>query len=163
MIGSSCDSNLWSTRERVWYKLIPQYPCPGGELLHHYHVPEGADVNGVEGETGSGSSSISPPILIVFRSVLCFSATPSQNRQRGVYIVGFRLNQVHGVQDCIETKQEARDGPSFTPHHVPYWHLLIQFLYFPKEWSEKSLGPFDVRKVHESQKHAKTRKSASQC
>jgi hypothetical protein len=27
----------------------------------------------------------------------------------------------------------------------------------------KSLGPFDVRKVPESQKHAKTRKSNSQC
>jgi hypothetical protein len=66
------------------------------------------------------------------------------------------------------------------PYHVdqvlghmvyPIFHLVVfPFDFFfsrsfipRKNDVEKRLGPFDVRKVLESQKHAKTRKYASQC
>jgi hypothetical protein len=57
-----------------------------GELLPLHHVAKGDGVDGVEGTIESGSGSVSPPILVVFRSVscvLCFSAAPSQNLPRG--------------------------------------------------------------------------------
>jgi hypothetical protein len=60
-------------RERVWYKLLPQSHSPRGELLHLHHVAEGDGVDGVKGATGSGCSSVSPPILVVYRSVWCIS------------------------------------------------------------------------------------------
>jgi hypothetical protein len=122
---------------------------------------------------GSGSGSISPPILAVFRSIWCvfaFLYRPVMKSPEGVFIVGFRSNQVHGVQDCVETTLKARDGP----HHTvskwalfcallrPRW-LLLQLLYFVKKWRDKKFGSFDVRKILESPKYAKTRKSASHC
>jgi hypothetical protein len=58
----------------------------GGELLPLHHVAEGDSVNGVEGIVGSGSGSISPPILAVLRSVsyiICFSAAPVAKSPEG--------------------------------------------------------------------------------
>jgi hypothetical protein len=67
-----------------------------------------------KGATRSGSDSVFPHILAVFRSVscvLCFSAAPSRNHQRRVYVVSFRSNPIHGVQDYIKMTLMARDGP----------------------------------------------------
>jgi hypothetical protein len=60
----------------------------GGELLPLHHVPEGDGVDGVEGATGSGSGSISPPILAIFRSVLCVCVSPPTHHEisKGGYI-----------------------------------------------------------------------------
>jgi hypothetical protein len=46
-------------------------------------------------------------------------------------------------------------GPSFGPHGVPRWLLLLQLLRFPKNDMAESLGPFDIWKVPKIQKHAK--------
>jgi hypothetical protein len=64
-------------------------------------------------------------------------------------------------------------GPTMRPTSGPTWWALFcassrppltsssLVLVFPKENDvSKSLGSFDARKVRESQKHAKTRKSA---
>jgi hypothetical protein len=79
---------FYEPRERVLYNLLPQSPCPGGELLPLYHVSEVDDVDVVKGASGSGSDIVSPPILVVFilvSYVSCFSVAPSQNHQRGIY------------------------------------------------------------------------------
>jgi hypothetical protein len=59
---------------------------PGDELVPLHHIAKGDGVDEVEGPTRSGSGSGSPPILAVFRLVLCslcFFAAPSRNRLRG--------------------------------------------------------------------------------
>jgi hypothetical protein len=85
MIGSSYDSNLWSTRESL-IKVNSISHSLGGELLPLHHVAEGDGVDGVEGATRCGSGSVSPPILVVSRSILCimcFSAAQKRNDPRG--------------------------------------------------------------------------------
>jgi hypothetical protein len=174
MIGNSCDSNLWSTRESL-IQVTFTIPMSRGELLPFHHVVEGDGVDGIEGATESGSSSVSPPILEVCRSafcILCFSTTPSQNRPNRVYIVSFRSRWVCGVQDCIEMMVEAKDGPhhmarvvacmvalfwsSWHPLLTPYSHGLL----FSKKWCGKKFG--SVWRLKGPWK-LKTRKSASQC
>jgi hypothetical protein len=52
------------------------------ELLSLHHGVEGDGVDEGEGATGSGSDSVSPPILAVCKSILCISyffAAPSQD------------------------------------------------------------------------------------
>jgi hypothetical protein len=83
----------------------------------------------------------------------------------GIHIVGFRSRQFHRVQDCVKTTHEgdmvpttrSRGGPawsslSFLPRCVPRWLLFLTVFYFPKNDVVESLGPFDVRKVPETQK-----------
>jgi hypothetical protein len=138
--------------DRVWYTLLPQPRSPWSELLCIHHVAKGDGVDGVEGATGSGSGSVSLPILAVLKSVLCilcFSAAPSRNRLRGLYIVGFRSRQVCGVQDCIKT-HKAWDGPTTRPGSGDAWWALFcassrspltssHGLLFPKKWRGKNI------------------------
>jgi hypothetical protein len=92
--------------------------------FHSPHSPKGElspllerdGVDRVKGATESGSGSISPHILTIFRSVsciLCFSAAVVKLPE-GSFLVGFRSNKVDGDQDCVERTHEARDGP----HHA---------------------------------------------
>jgi hypothetical protein len=79
----------------------------------------------------SGSGRVSPLIVVVFRSVLCilcFSTTPSRNRQ-GFYIVRFRTRQFCVGEESLKSVDVVEDGP----HHVarkwdhvvdPLFHLL---------------------------------------
>jgi hypothetical protein len=64
MIGSLCDSKI---------------PWSHDELVSIHHGDEGDCVDGGEGAIRSSSSSVFPPILAVFRTVLCilgFSYAP---------------------------------------------------------------------------------------
>jgi hypothetical protein len=66
-------------------------------------------------------------------------------------------------------------GPTTQPGSWPAWWALFPaswrspltsshgLFYFPKNDMRKFLCPFDVQKVPESQKHAKTSKSTFQC
>jgi hypothetical protein len=178
MIGSSVNliNVAW---ERAWYKLLPQSHSPGGELLPLHHVAEGDGVDGIKGAIGSSSDSVSPPILVVCRSVLCilfFSVTPRKIVWGVLFIVGFRSGWVRRVKVCIDWMHEGGDGPHHTiqkwARMVPPLFLLVvfpvdyffsRFSIFWKNDVAKRLGPFDILKVCESQKYTKTRKSALQC
>jgi hypothetical protein len=61
-------------------------------------------------------SSPSADPFCVFR----VSPLPHHEMARGVlYIVSFRLRQVHGDQDCIERKHEGEMGPTMMPESGP--------------------------------------------
>jgi hypothetical protein len=110
-----------------------------GELLPLHHVAEGDGVDGVKGPQPGAAHAASP-------------------------ILSLQSSDPYGIQDCVKTMHEARDGP----HHAaikwacvvgPILHLVaspIDFLLFSSYISQKngmakSLGPLDVRKVPESQ------------
>jgi hypothetical protein len=57
-----------------------------------------------QSELGSGFDNISPPILAVYRSVLCipcFSTAPSRNCMGILFIVGFRSRRFRQARFCI--------------------------------------------------------------
>jgi hypothetical protein len=68
IIGSSCESSRY---KRGFDTSYISNSIVHGELLPLYHVSEGDGVDGVIGATRSGSCYVSPPILVVCRSVLC--------------------------------------------------------------------------------------------
>jgi hypothetical protein len=118
----------------VWRELKPLHTWNNlswfGEssnlcILTLHHVAKGDGVDGVEGTTRSGSSSISPPILAAFELVsciLCFSTAPSR--------------QSRGIQDCVERTHVAQLCASSCP-------LLTsspQGLLFLEKWRDKYIG-----------------------
>jgi hypothetical protein len=107
-----------------------------------------------------------------------FCVSPPTHREIArvvLYIVSFRSRRVHGVQDCIKMMHEgemgptawSRGGPVLSPLFPPSLRSLLTssftVFYLLKKDVTNCLGPFDIRKVPEIQKHGKTRKSASQC
>jgi hypothetical protein len=62
MIGSSCDFDHRDTRKSL-IQVTSLSHSPRGEVLPLHHGAKVHGVDGVEGATGSGSKSISPPIL----------------------------------------------------------------------------------------------------
>jgi hypothetical protein len=166
IIGSSYDLII-EVQERVWYKLLPQSHSIGGELLPLHHVATGDGVDGVEGATGSGSSSVSPPILIVQGFVLCIcvSLPPHYEITRGGVYSRFRSRRVGGAKVCSSGTHEV----PYRPHHAArkLAHMmgallaLVMFhIDFFFSWSSisrkndvvKRMGPFDILKVPTSQK-----------
>jgi hypothetical protein len=136
-----------------------------------HHVNEGDCVDEVKGEPRTALAA--SPLLFLLSPdqccVFCVSQPPHHKIARGVlYIVGFRSRRICGVQDCIERTHKRKSGP----HHpvslqarvvCPNSRLIaspVDFFFSRSSISRqndmtKRLGPFDVCKVPESQKHAK--------
>jgi hypothetical protein len=127
IIGSSYDLII-EVQERVWYKLLPQSHSIGGELLPLHHVATGDGVDGVEGATGSGSSSVSPPILIVQGFVLCIcvSLPPHYEITRGgVYIVDLGPDELVEPKFAAVGPTRCHIGPTMRPGSWPTWWELF--------------------------------------
>jgi hypothetical protein len=111
-------------------------------------------------------SSQSVDLYCVFR---VSPPSPREIARRGVYIVGFRSRQVRGIQDCVKMMLKGEMGPTMRLACGPTWYLLTPalwahgLLFFQKNGVAIFFGTFDVQKFPKSQKHAKTRKYASQC
>jgi hypothetical protein len=181
IIGNSCDSNLRSTRERVWYELLPQSPCPG--VNYSLFIMLLKEMMSMESKGKPGAAPTVSPLLSSRSSdpygEFCVSL-PSPHKIAegggGIYIVCFWSRRSHGVQDCIKKTLEVRDGAH---HAVSMWDRVappllvlvaspVDFFFSRSSISQKndmtkSLSLFDVWKVPKSQKHAKTRKFILRC
>jgi hypothetical protein len=146
---------------------------PGDELLPLHHGEEGYGVMEAKGQLGAALAAAPsfPCCLYISFVFFVFLRHPPARSLEGIYILGFRSRRFRGVQDCVKTTHDGKVVPHNTTRIVacmvgPLSYLAAFHVDFLLSWSyispkndvEKTLGPFDVQKVPESQKHAKTRK-----